>query len=271
MNHLKKSQIDIARNLYWYDLTYYFLNDFHDIKTHDAFSNYFHEGLDIDSDSNFFWKLRQGRTTLGEKWLKRIEEKEPMSLSFYQHFLWKILKKHPTDAYEIIEIIRTLPHSLTSHFFLDDEVMKLKIVQKTDLINIKEMCSLDSLGFLYLLNLYGRSIYNLDLINSTVQLIFQSLESVSLQPGLERVHILLFDIITSNLFEVILNGYCSPIYIQSQWRTFRDSDWSSDNCAKSQNSEKKLIKDKLLSTKLITNNTEFENFSKMLLKKVDLG
>ena len=261
----KIATIDIARNLYWYDLTFEFLKDFYAINTDEGFSNFFHEGLkDIGGDSNIFWKIKRGRTTLGKEWLKRIEIKLPMTLHFYNHFLWNLLKDPPKDSINTLEIIRSLPTNLSSRFFIDSDNYEQKNLNKNDLIEIKELYSLDSLGFLFLLHILGKQIHSLDLINDTAEFIHQSFEKISLQPGMGRTHILLFDFLEKKTAYIKLNGYSKPLYIFYNWRGARDTIWNSENRNNSYEFEKKLAKDKVLDTKLVKRNFDLENLAKNL-------
>lgn len=257
----KLAIIDIARCIYWYDLTAEFLKYFYKIDTDEGFSNFFHEGLEIDGDSNIFWKIKRGRTTLGEKWIKRIETKEPMTLLFYNHFLWKLLKNPPKDSTDTLELIRSLPINLSNRFFIDSDNNEQRVLNKNDLIEIKELYSLDSLGFLFLLHILGKHIHSIDLINNTSDLIHQSFEKISLQPGLSRTHILLFDLLEKKTAHIKLNGYSKPLYIFYSWRGTRDAVWTLENRSRSHEFEKKLAEDKVLDTKIVKRNFDLENLA----------
>ncbi|WP_151726460.1 hypothetical protein, partial [Acinetobacter ursingii] len=103
----KLATIDIARSMYWFDLTFSLLKTIRNIDTIEGFSNFFHQDLELDGDSNIFWKIKQGRTTLGEKWVERIEKKEGITLRFYDNFFWQILKKIPQHEGETLQILST--------------------------------------------------------------------------------------------------------------------------------------------------------------------
>lgn len=257
----KLATIDIVRCMYWYDQTAELLEHFYGIDTDEGFSNFFHEGLEIDGDSNIFWKIKRGRTTLGEKWIKRIEKKEPMTLVFYNHFLWKLLKNLPKDSTDTLEIIKSLPINLSNMFFVDSESSEQKKLNKNELLEIKELYSLDSLGFLFLLHIFGKQIHSLDLINDTSDLIHESFEKISLQSGFSRIHILLFDLIEKKIAHIMLNGYNKPVYITHSWRGTRDAAWTLENKKRSLYFEKKLAEDKILDTKLVKRNSDLENLA----------
>lgn len=263
----KLATIDIARSMYWFDLTFSLLKTIRNIDTIEGFSNFFHQDLELDGDSNIFWKIKQGRTTLGEKWVERIEKKEGITLRFYDNFFWQILKKNPQHEGETLQILSTVPQSIKQYLFEynDDEGREqIKELKADDLISIKNLHTFDSLGVLFLLHIYARQIYSLDLINDTAELIYQSLEEVSQQKGLERVHILLFDLLETRVFIVELQGYNRPRYIKFPWRSLRDNTWSNKNRIDSYNNEKKLEKDKVLDTKLVKPNTELEELNRQL-------
>ncbi|EMC7872466.1 hypothetical protein ABH305_10100 [Acinetobacter pittii] len=248
----KTSIVDIIRTLYWYDSTYFFLTDSVGINTLEGFSNFFHESLENDNeilggDSNFFWKIKQGRTTLGKKWLKRIEKKCPSSIIFYNHFIWRALRNIPTSEIDTRILLKEAPTYLTDYIFnRNGSGLPQNELTEHNLIKIQSFYNLDSLGVLFLLHLLAYQINDLSLANYTEELIHSSYEKVSLQKGLERVHLFLFTLIDHNIYHTEFQGFNSPIYRFHYWRGDRDSEWSLENKHRSTQAELEVIQDSYL-------------------------
>ena len=259
MPKAKNTNIDVMRSIFWYDSTYLLLKIFKKIKTHNDFAVFFHQLNNGDKDqtdpnSGIFWKIKMGRVTLGQKWLDRIEEIFPISLNFYNHFIWETLKHTPMDEYTLKLKLKNLPANLQYLIFEGNDTQEEIALEEHHLQSIKALNSLDGVGLLYLLHLLGRYIGSIKLTNDTASSINQMFENLSKFQGLERAHLLLFDELSKRVYQINFIGYNKPLKNFFPWRTYRDKDWDSSLRINSQNAEQRMLKDKYLKEKLSNSN-----------------
>lgn len=239
----KVQAIDVAQNLFWYDATAIYLRLNFDVKTDEEFSFFFHENLNIESDSQYFSKIKNGKVTLGNKWVERIREKLPNSIELYDHYIWSILKNIPKFKYETWYWIKKAPEYLKKYMasnYGEGALLNAEILNE-----IKNFHNLDSFGFLFLLYILAEQQHDLPMLNLIYDLILDSMEKISLLVGMERAHIFLFNIIQTKLIRIESSSFNDYSFQTPEWLLMR-SDWELENSLKSTLSEQRILHNKNL-------------------------
>ncbi|HFX6238501.1 hypothetical protein [Acinetobacter baumannii] len=256
MSNSKRTALDVAKTITWYDLAYNVMNDLMELTTHSKFSDYFHAELTIENDSHIFKKYKKGIVTPSKIWIERFESKFAGSYDYLNHKLWFFLENKPLDEGTIELCLRNLPITFLHLICEDLSVRKFKDLSLDDIHDIKSYYNLNSLTCLIFLYYLGIKIGSLPLTNASCLAIFDSLERLSNFLPLKRSHIFIFNELTEQIFyhefrENVLNN---PTRYFISWQEWRNKYWSEQTKQDSIKSEENFIKDKAIRTYLNKHN-----------------
>ena len=264
MSNSKRTTLDIAKTITWYDLAYDVMRELKELTTHSDFSDYFHTELAIESDSHIFKKYKRGIVTPSKLWIERFESKFAGSYEYLHHKLWFFLENKPLDENTIELCLKNLPINFLHMICSDLSTRKFKDLTLEDINNIKTFYNLNSLACLIFLYYLGIKIGSLALTNASCLAIFDSLEKLSNFPPLKRSHIFIFNEITEQIFyhEFKNNILNNPTRYFLSWREWREKHWSEQSKQDSLISEVNFMKDRAIQTYLDKHNlaiTELKN------------
>lgn len=226
MGRPRRTRIDFAKTISWYDFFYNQLVHSGRYKNDYDMEKFFYGYPEEHDVKSLFKKYKFGLSTPQKYWISTVESKCIGSSNIINHPLWKILKYQTFNEYLILLELTTLPHYIL-HIIFSNEGMKE--FDKNDLKAISNYGSLDSVFALYLLHHWGVTINSTALANDCCSLLINSLGLLlEKNPHLHRSHILLFDELCNQIFLTELKGYSRPLKIKLNWREYRRKNWSSE-------------------------------------------
>lgn len=254
MGKPKRSSLEVAKTIAWYDLIFHVLSALKGLNAHKDIATYFHEELVIkEEDSNIFKKYKRGIVTPSNLWIQRCEDRFPGSYDYLKHKLWFFLEHRPLDEETLNLCLKNLPATFL-HMICNDIINReIKDLTVEDIDKIKSYYNLNSLCCLVFLYYLGIKIGSNKLVNHSCLAIFDSFEKLSQFAPLKRAHIFLFNIISEQIFflefrENILNN---PVRYFIPWQQYRERYWDDLTKQESINIEKKFQNDQILNTYLL--------------------
>ncbi|MEN8392433.1 hypothetical protein ABFP25_15105 [Acinetobacter indicus] len=225
MGRPRRTRIDFAKTISWYDFFYNQLVYFGRYKNDYDMEKFFYGYPEEHDVKSLFKKYKFGLSTPQKYWISIVESKCIGSSDIINHPLWKILKYQRFDEDLILLELTALPQHIVKIISSNG---RIKDFDKSDLEHIANFGSLDSFCALYLLHHWGVIINSTALANDCCSFLINSLGLLlEKNPHLHRSHILLFDELCNQIVLTELKGYSRPLKIKLNWREYRRKHWPS--------------------------------------------
>ncbi len=228
MGRKKRSKIEYARTIAWYDFISAKARKLWDCHSEYQFYKRLYQQTGYDVSDNIFKKYKFGLSSPSKAWLFYAEKKIQSSRIIFEHPIWSYFDSKLDTQKSIAEKMHQLPEEIR-HSIIEEGFGVPKPTSPDILKVIISFNTVDSLSAIYLLYCWGVITNNLELSNLCVDLIFKNLEPILINtPYLRRAHVFLFDELCAHMCKRS-NLELTIAYTDSiDWRKQRSKEWNQD-------------------------------------------
>lgn len=228
MGRKKRSKIEYARTMAWYDFISANARKLWDCHSEYQFYKQIYQHTGYDVSDNIFKKYKFGLSSPSKAWLFYAEKKIHNSRIIFEHPIWSYFDNKLDTQNSIVEKMHQLPEEIR-HSIIEEGFGVPTPTSPDTLKTIISSHTIDSLSAIYLLYCWGETTNNLELSNLCADLIFNNLESILRNiPYLKRAHVFLFDELCAHMCKRS-NQHLTLTYTDSiDWRKQRSKEWNED-------------------------------------------
>lgn len=228
MGRKKRSKIEYARTIAWYDLIYAEAKILGNFQSEYQFHKQIYQDIGYDVSDNILKKYKFGLSSPSKAWLHYAERKIQNSKIIFEHPIWSSFDDHLDTEKSIIEKIYQLPLE-TRQLIIEDGFGVPTPTTHDFLTKIISSHTLDHLCAIYLLYSWGEVTNNWELSNFCADLIFNNLENILINtPHLRRAHIFLFDELCTRMCKRSHHMLTVAHTDLIDWRGQRSKKWTED-------------------------------------------
>lgn len=226
MGRKKRSKIEYARTIAWYDFISEEAKKLWSCHSEYQFYKQIYQHTGYDVGDNIFKKYKFGLSSPSKAWLLYAEKKLESSRVIFEHPIWSYFENQLDSKNSVIEKMHQLPKEIRQ--FIIEEGFGVPTPTTPDILNtIISSHTVDSLCGIYLLYCWGEATNNLELSNLCADLIFNNLEHILINTQyLRRAHIFLFDELCAHLCKrsnhLLTIAHTDVI----DWREQRAKEWT---------------------------------------------
>lgn len=228
MGRKKRSKIEYARTIAWYDFVSEEAKKLWNCHSEYQFYKQIYQHTGYDVSDNIFKKYKFGLSSPSKSWLLYAEKKIQSSRVIFEHPIWSYFDIKLDTQNSIAEKMHQLPVEIR-HSIIEEGFGVPRPTSPDILKAIISLNTVDSLSALYLLYCWGETTNNLELSNICADLIFKNLEPILIKtPYLRRAHVFLFDELCAHIY-MRSNQELTIAYTDSiEWRKQRFKMWAED-------------------------------------------
>ncbi|NNH01983.1 hypothetical protein [Acinetobacter sp. ANC 5414] len=226
MGRKKRSKIEYARTIAWYDFVLYKAQELWKCHSEYQFYKQIYQDTGYDVSDNIFKKYKFGLSSPSKAWLLYAERKIQTSRLIFEHPIWSYFDSELNTQESIVEKMCQLPIE-TRELIIEDNFGAPTPTSYDFLTQVISTHTVDNLCAIYLLYCWGEVTNNQDLSNFCAYLILNNLEKIlSKNPHLRRAHIFLFDEMCARMFKREHRELTITYTDKIDWRRQRFEEWT---------------------------------------------